>query len=122
MISVVASFKNTIELMLMDTVSSLIAVGFTEYEAKVYVELLRENPTTGYQLSKSAGIPRSMVYEVLGRLSNRGAVLETREERATLYRPLPPDMLLDQHQQEQHQLIEGLREELRTLYNATDED
>src|SRR5579864_4996172 len=91
----------------MDLMESLVAVGFTEYEAKIYLELLRNNPATGYQLAKSAGIPRSMVYEALGRLRNRGAVLETLEERATLYRPLPPDVLLDNHAREQQQLIEG---------------
>ncbi|MEP7288080.1 MAG: helix-turn-helix domain-containing protein [Chloroflexota bacterium] len=42
--------------------TSLIAVGFTEYEAKIYLELLRNNPATGYQLAKQAGIPRSMVW------------------------------------------------------------
>ena len=69
----------------MDLMVSLAAIGFTEYEAKIYLELLRNNPATGYQLAKEAGVPRSMVYEALGRLRNRGAVMETREERATLY-------------------------------------
>jgi Cd2+/Zn2+-exporting ATPase len=100
---------------------SLVAVGFTEYEAKIYLELLRDNPATGYQLAKHAGIPRSMVYEALGRLSNRGAVLETVESRATLYRPLPPDVLLENHAQQQRELLEGLGEGLRHLYQAPDE-
>jgi Cd2+/Zn2+-exporting ATPase len=98
------------------------AVGFTEYEAKVYLELLRESPTTGYQLSKRAGVPRSMVYEALGRLHARGAVLETQEERATLYRPLPPDVLLNIRQQEQERLIGDLRDGLHKIYTAQDED
>ncbi|MBX3080157.1 MAG: TrmB family transcriptional regulator [Anaerolineae bacterium] len=106
----------------MDLTTSLIAVGFTEYEAKIYLELLRDNPATGYQLAKEAGIPRSMVYEALGRLRNRGAVLETLEERATLYRPLPPDVLLDNHAREQQQLMAGLRDGLRQLYQAPDEE
>ena len=105
----------------MDSIAGLMAVGFTEYEARVYVELLRNNPATGYQLSKAAGIPRSMVYEALGRLSARGAVLKTEEGRATLYRPLPPDTLLDRHHQEHQRLIEGLGTNLRTLYTAQDE-
>jgi Cd2+/Zn2+-exporting ATPase len=105
-----------------ELIASLMAVGFTEYEAKVYLELLRENPATGYQLSKQAGVPRSMVYEALGRLRNRGAVLETVEERATLYRPLPPDVLLDNHEQEQLRLLSGLREGLHLIYTARQED
>jgi Cd2+/Zn2+-exporting ATPase len=41
--------------------AELTAIGFTEYEARVYLTLLRENPATGYQLGKTSGIPRSMV-------------------------------------------------------------
>lgn len=106
----------------MDLIASLVSVGFTEYEAKIYLELLRDNPTTGYQLAKKAGIPRSMVYEALGRLRNRGAVLETLEERATLYSPLPPDVLLDNHARQQRQLLEGLHERLRQLYQTSDDE
>ena len=106
----------------MNLVSSLLAVGFTEYESKVYLELLRESPATGYQLSKKAGVPRSMVYEALGRLHARGAVMEVHEDRATLYRPLPPDVLLDHHEQEQRQLMQGLREGLNQIYTAHEEE
>jgi Cd2+/Zn2+-exporting ATPase len=39
----------------MDLMVALTALGFTEYEAKVYLALLREHPATGYQLGKQAG-------------------------------------------------------------------
>ena len=97
-------------------------IGFTEYEAKVYLALLRESPATGYQLSKESGVPRSMVYEALKRLHGRGAALETIEGRATLYQPLPPEVLLERHEVEHRQLLEELREGLDTLYTATTDD
>jgi sugar-specific transcriptional regulator TrmB len=106
----------------MNLLESLAAAGFTEYEAKTYLALLREHPATGYQLSKKSGVPRSMVYEALGRLHARGAVLETSDGRATQYRPLPPDVLLDQHEQEHRRLMSGLREGLGKLYAARDDD
>lgn len=106
----------------MNLLADLMAIGFTEYEAKVYTALLREHPATGYQLGKQAGIPRSMVYEALGRLHVRGAVLKADEQGATLYRPLPPDVLLGRHEQEQQRLVRSLREGLSTLYTARDED
>ena len=102
--------------------TNLTQIGFTEYEAKVYLALLHENPATGYQLSKKSGVPRSMVYEALGRLAVRGAVLESIETRATLYRPLPPEVLLDRYQEEQSRLTAGLRTELKRIYQDTDED
>ncbi len=106
----------------MDLLTGLVAAGFTEYEAKTYLALLREHPATGYHLSKKSGVPRSMVYEALGRLNARGAVLETHDGRATQYRPLPPDVLLDQHEQQYQRLISELREGLRKLYTAQEDD
>lgn len=106
----------------MNLLQDLIAVGFTEYEAKVYLALLRENPATGYQLSKNSGVPRSMVYEALGRLVVRGAVLKTDDRRSTLYRPVPPEILLDRYKKEQDQLFNNLSRELSALYDNQQED
>ncbi len=89
----------------------------TEYEAKVYLSLLGENPATGYQISKTSGVPRSMVYEALGRLEARGAALRSLEEKATLYRPVPPAMLLDRYEREARERAENLRVSLLPLYN-----
>lgn len=105
----------------MDLTDQLIAIGMTEYEAKVYLALLRDYPATGYQISKDAGIPRSMVYEALGRLEVRNAVLKTQEERATLYRPVSPDTLLDRYGQEIQQRLVSLRSGLMPLYTRQDE-
>jgi Cd2+/Zn2+-exporting ATPase len=106
----------------MELTDKLTAIGFTEYEARVYLALLRVSPATGYQLSKEAGVPRSMVYEALGRLHVRGAVLRTDENRATLYRPLPPDLLLDKYEEEHTLLLDSLRDGLESLYTRREED
>ena len=106
----------------MSLLSKLVQIGFTEYEAKVYLALLETNPATGYQLSKESGVPRSMVYEALKRLHGRGAALETVEGRATLYRPLPPDVLLDRHSAELGRLVDYLRDGLGELFTTTVDD
>lgn len=105
----------------MDLIDQLIALGMTEYESKVYLALLGEHPATGYQLSKAAGIPRSMVYEALSRLEARGAALKTVEEKAALFRPVPPDMLLDRYEQEARTRAAELRAGLAPLYQKQDE-
>ena len=61
-------------------VDKLVAIGFSEYEAKAYAALLRENPVTGYQLAKISSVPRSMIYEVLGKLTTRGAAMTCAQE------------------------------------------
>ena len=96
----------------MELLSSLVSLGLTEYEAKVYLALLKGSPANGYQLSKRTGVPRSMIYEALGRLHTRGAVLKSGDERSTLYRPVPPDDLLDRYKRENEQLIDNSREQL----------
>ncbi len=106
----------------MDAMTSLTQIGFTEYEAKVYLALLRESPATGYQISKTSGVPRSMVYDALSRLHTRGAVLESVEDRATLYRPVAPELLLERHEDDHRQLLSNLREGLNTLYTTTDDE
>jgi sugar-specific transcriptional regulator TrmB len=107
---------------MMDSLSALADLGFTEYEARIYLALLRESPANGYQLSKRTGVPRSMVYEALGRLHARGAVLKSGDERSTIYRPLPPDELLDRYDRHHKQLIAGLRDNLSSLYDAKSEE
>lgn len=106
----------------MDLEQQLVAFGLTEYEARVYLALLREHPTTGYQISKISGVPRSMVYEALGRLETRRAVLKTTEEKSTLYRPVPPDVLLDRYADETEARIAALRSGLIPLYQRQDEE
>jgi Cd2+/Zn2+-exporting ATPase len=106
----------------MEISSDLVALGFTEYEAKIYLALLKESPANGYQLSKRTGVPRSMVYEALGRLHTRGAVLSSGDERTTIYRPLPPEQLLDKYNRQYQNLINNLHEELKGLYTAHEED
>lgn len=103
-------------------VEQLMALGMTEYESKVYLALLSDHPATGYQISRAAGIPRSMVYEALGRLEMRGAVLKTQEEKASLYRPIAPETLLNRYEQEVQNRIGTLREGLLPLYQKQTED
>jgi sugar-specific transcriptional regulator TrmB len=101
-------------------VEQLVNLGLTEYEAKVYLALLSENPATGYQVSKRSGVPRSMVYEALGRLEARGAVLSSAEEKATLYQPVPPGQFLNRYEREAQQRAAALRGDLCALYARED--
>lgn len=100
----------------MSLIDELNKVGFTEYEAKVYLALLHEHPASGYQLSKSSGVPRSMVYETLSRLSGRGAVLVSEGEKSTLYRPLPPAILLRRLKAEHEENMSVLSRGLEAAY------
>ncbi|MDP9456027.1 MAG: TrmB family transcriptional regulator [Actinomycetota bacterium] len=74
-------------------ISALGKLGFTEYEAKVYLALLKESPLSGYGIARASGVPRSKVYEVLRGMVGRGEVLVSHGEPVR-YAPLPARELI----------------------------
>lgn len=103
-----------------DSLDRLVKIGFSEYEAKAYVALLRKSPVTGYELSKLSGVPRSMIYEVLGKLTARGAAITLRRGGATKYAPVPAVEFFDQLHRDHEELITSLKDDLATLGSAPD--
>lgn len=103
-----------------DPVHKLVKIGFSEYEAKAYIALLRESPVTGYQLAKHSGVPRSMIYEVLGKLIARGAAMTLRRGDSIQYAPVPAEEFLDQLHREHEELIFSLKDDLAALTCAPD--
>jgi sugar-specific transcriptional regulator TrmB len=95
-----------------DPVDRLVELGFSEYEAKAYVALLKENPATGYHVAKVSSVPRSMIYEVLGKLTARGAAMELRKEGKTQYAPVSPQEFLSQLQRDHEELVTSLKDDL----------
>lgn len=57
-----------------DAIKSLIELGFTEDEAKVYCVLLEDSPLSGYVTAQRAGILRTHIYEVLESLYRKGCI------------------------------------------------
>src|SRR5512136_420329 len=91
-----------------DLIEQLAKTGFSEYEAKVYVALQRVSPATGYQIAKESGVPRSTIYEVLGKLITRGAVVTQSFGDMVRYAPVPPDLLLDRMRHEFEDTLDEL--------------
>lgn len=63
-----------------EVLSGLRQLGFTDYEARIYVQLLKASPATAYEVAKAAGVPRANTYATLEALAQRGAVLPVNEE------------------------------------------
>src|SRR5207237_10177815 len=68
--------------------------GLTEYEAKVYVSLVESGTQTASELSRTASIPYSKIYEILGNLERKGWV-ESEQGRPSKYFPKPPSTALE---------------------------
>jgi sugar-specific transcriptional regulator TrmB len=68
--------------------------GLTEYEVKAYIALVESGPMPASQLSTSAAIPYSKIYEILGNLERKGWV-ESEQGRPSKYFPKPPSTALE---------------------------
>jgi len=103
-----------------DPIEKLVKIGFSEYEAKAYIALLKESPGTGYQIAKLSGVPRSMIYETLGKLTARGAAMTLHKEGSTQYAPVPAEELLDHLQREHKNTIHSLKDDLTAIDSTSD--
>lgn len=75
--------------------SALTALGFTELESRLYCELLRESPLTGYRLAQIVAKAPANTYQALKTLAQKGGVLiSDRAGEAKTYRPVPPAELM----------------------------
>ncbi len=95
----------------MNVLKKMELLGFSAYEAKAYYALLRRFPANGYEISKLSQIPPSKIYEVLTKLKNRGAVLDSQSE-PVLYYPVQPTILFSRMEKEMQQSIQSLLTDL----------
>ena len=91
--------------------------GLSGYEAKAYIALLSAGePVNGYEVAKASGVPRSTVYETLGKLVARGAAFEvTDSSEAVSYVPLPSEALIGRLRRQTNDTIAGLQSVLPTI-------
>jgi sugar-specific transcriptional regulator TrmB len=69
--------------------SLLTGFGFTELESRLYVELIRHAPATGYRLAQLLGKAPANTYQALAGLVRKGAAVGS-ETEPKAYRPVAP--------------------------------
>lgn len=95
--------------------SALLELGFTETEAKLFCELTRLGPATGYRLSKAVGKAAANTYQALESLSQKGAVLVDDTDSKT-WRAVPAGELIAALQSRFQQRSESALAALSTLH------
>jgi sugar-specific transcriptional regulator TrmB len=95
-------------------------LGFTEYEAKVYMQLLTDSPATAYEIAKASGVPRPNTYNALQSLTKRGTVQPISENPAR-YVAAPPDRHLMNIGRQTMAICDNLVRDLTNL-KAPDDD
>ncbi|WP_136604429.1 TrmB family transcriptional regulator [Paenibacillus dokdonensis] len=104
-----------------DIYKELQKLGFSQYECKAYIGLLKHSPITGYEISKRSGVPRSMIYEVIGKLLDKGAVHTVPSEPVT-YVPLPAKELIGRLRDNFEQSFDYLEKNLTALESEQEVD
>jgi len=69
-------------------------LGFTDYEARVYISLIQQSPVTAYEISKNNALPRPNVYTALENLERKHAVQKVSLDPVR-YIPISPTILLN---------------------------
>jgi len=75
-------------------IEELMALGFTENEAKTYLELLKNNSVTTTYLAKKLNLHRGYIYEILDKLIEKGVVSSIKKNGKKHFEAFPPNEIL----------------------------
>lgn len=100
--------------MTMSTVEEMKHLGFTGAEAQIYIFLLQHPLSTGYEISKGAGLPRANTYQALETLTTKERVTAVSADPVR-YAPVPPGRLLKRIEEETTQRCQSLEQQLTAL-------
>ncbi|MDM8536846.1 helix-turn-helix domain-containing protein [Desulfobacterales bacterium HSG17] len=97
------------------------ALGFTEYEGKVYLSLLEHHPSSAYNISQNSGVPHSRVYDITRRLIKKGYAI-SQGTNPEVYSPISPEELIGTLKRDNARLTGELKEQLEAINFESDFD
>jgi Cd2+/Zn2+-exporting ATPase len=96
-------------------IDKLVALGLSEYEARAYVVLLEDSPSSGNRIADCASVPRSQIFGVLGSLERRGAVVSRNGDGPRTFTAVCADDFLNRVRREYRSQIASFMEGLDNL-------
>lgn len=101
-------------------ISGLTRLGLSEYEARAYRALLKENPASPYEIAKNSGIPTSKIYEVITKLASKEMIQPIQGERSKMYIPISPDELLQDFRTSMEDTLRTVKRDLQGVKSGLD--
>jgi len=101
-------------------IAALTELGFSQYEARTYAGLIGREPMTGYAVAKDTLVPQPKVYETLGRLVERGAVLQVSGSPAKFV-AVAPARVLSELEREFRQRLATVELEVSRMRRESDQ-
>jgi sugar-specific transcriptional regulator TrmB len=92
-------------------------LGFSQYESRAYVALLKSPRVTGYELAKQSGVSQSKIYEVVDKLVQKELVVAIEEGGSVRYVPLDPMKGVDRYRHDYTHALDLVGERLSRLYD-----
>ncbi len=93
-------------------------LGFSQYEAKVYLALLQQPNVSGYELAKNSGVPASKIYAILNKLIVK-EVVQSIDSEPKKYIPQPPDEILSRMRGNFLETVDLISKKLEQIYKQT---
>ena len=97
-----------------EAVGALVKLGLTEYEARCYVALTQLYEGTAKEISQVADVPQSRVYDVAGRLHERGLV-DVQETEPRRFFAVPVEDTIRRLEQTYYDRLETADQHLQQL-------
>jgi sugar-specific transcriptional regulator TrmB len=92
-------------------IENLQKVGLTEYEAKVYLNLLQSNISSASLLARESGVPRTKIYTVLESLRRKGWV-KIYSGSPLLFKAINPAEIFEKYKEDYGRLLNSIQEML----------
>jgi len=106
-----------------ESVTSLISLGWSEYESKVYSALINEGKSTASHVSKVSSVPANRVYQILDRLSDKGYVRRIQGKGSpAIFIAKPPSEVLDEMEMIHKDLLQTAKNSLEQLLERSTRD
>lgn len=100
-----------------DLFEQLGAIGLSELEARTYVALLKNGPSTAYAVGRLIAKPTANVYKAADGLESKGAIVSSKGARKLL-QALPPEEFLSHVRRSQGDRLDRVGAALRALRSA----
>lgn len=90
-------------------------IGFSDKEAKVYMQLIRLGPQPVSVISEKAEINRTTTYDVIGELTKRGLISSIQKAGITYFKALDPKELLNYLEREKVEHVKELEKQQKEI-------
>lgn len=109
-----------------ELIKNLESLGFTNYESKVFLVLMKGHNMTAAEIAEEAGIPRTSVYDILKIFSEKGYCNELETPTKLRYEAIDPEVIegkigneLKETTFKKLKILEDIFEKVKATYKAS---